>query len=111
MDYGRLSEIQQEQQQKQPIATIVIIMSNSSINHFHLTLPSNASMDIYLNNTTAQYVTKLPRLIELDGGDWNVSLKDISTPILFDNVPSNTYNFKLIGFREHALDMSLPGKM
>ena len=64
-------------------------MSNSSsINHFHLMLPSNSSMDIYPNNTTAQYATKLPRRIELDGGNWSVSLKDISTPTLFDNIQS-----------------------
>ena len=88
--------------------------SSSSKNHFHMTLPCNASMDIYPNNTTAQYSTKLPRPIELDDGDWNVSLKDISTPILFDNVPPNTCNFKLIGLNnstQRELDMSLPGKM
>ena len=57
------------------------------------------------------YVTKLPRRIELDAGDWSVSLKDISTPTLFDNVQSNTCKFKLIGFRQLPLNMSLPGKM
>jgi len=42
--------------------------SNSVGNRqFHLTLPSNASMDIYPNKTAAQYVTKLPKRIELDG--------------------------------------------
>jgi len=34
---------------------------------FHLTLPSNASMDCYPNNTAAQYSTKLPRNINLEG--------------------------------------------
>ena len=63
------------------------------------------------SNTTAQYATKLPRRIELDGGNWSVSLKDISTPTLFNNVQSNTCKFKLIGFRQLPLNMSLPGKM
>jgi len=62
----------------------------SSSNHFHLTLPSNASMDIYPNNTIAQYVTKLPRRIELNG-DWSVSLKEISTPLAFCNIRANYY--------------------
>ena len=40
-----------------------------------------------------------------------MSLKDISTPILFDNVvPPDTCKFKLIG-RKCVLDMLLPGKM
>jgi len=51
-------------------------------------------MDIYPNNTTAQYVTKLPRSIELSG-DWSVSLKEISTPLAFDNIVSDYYKFTL----------------
>ena len=60
---------------------------------FHLTLPSNASMDIFPDNTAAQYVTKLPRRMELDDGEWNVCLREISTPLAFVNVPAGTCSF------------------
>jgi len=81
--------------------------SNSSSNHFHLMLPSNASMDIYANNTTAQYVTKLPRCIELNG-DWSISLKEISTPLAFDNVVANYYKFTLkANEMEEAVEKSM----
>jgi len=44
--------------------------------HFSITLPSNASMSLYLNNTAAQHTIKLLRPITLDGGDWEVALTD-----------------------------------
>ena len=44
--------------------------------HFYLTLPSNASMKIYPNNTVAKYITKLASNIELDG-EWEVALTEI----------------------------------
>jgi len=56
---------------------------------FHLTLPSNSSMNYYLNNTVAQFVTKLPQAIELNG-DWKVALTEISFPIRLPNVLPNT---------------------
>jgi len=68
--------------------------SSSSSNHFHLTLPSNASMDIFPDNTAAQYVTKLPKRLELNG-DWTVSLKEISMPLTFINIESDVYKFQL----------------
>jgi len=49
-------------------------------------------MNIYPNNMTAQYVTKLPTRIELNG-DWSILLKEISTPLTFDNIPSDYYTF------------------
>jgi len=51
---------------------------------FHITLPSNSSMDSYPNNTVAQFTTKLPHVIALDD-DWEVGLMEIS-------VPSNVHN-------------------
>ena len=68
---------------------------SSSRNQFHLTLPSNASMDIFPDNTAAQYVTKLPKRMELDNGDWMVSLKEISMPLTFVNIQPDTYKFQL----------------
>jgi len=56
---------------------------------FHLTLPSNASMDCYPNNTAAQYTTKLPRNINLEG-DLEVALTEISVPVSMSNVLKDT---------------------
>ena len=47
--------------------------------HFYLTLPSNASMDIFPDNKTTEYHVSLPQNIELDV-DWEVGLYSISYP-------------------------------
>jgi hypothetical protein len=56
------------------------------MSHFHLTLPSNASMKYYPGNTVAKYTTKLSNRIELDG-DWEVGLAEII-------YPNSWYNMK-----------------
>ena len=47
--------------------------------HFYLTLPSNASTDIFPNNKTTSYRTKLPETIDLEG-EWEVSVYSIIYP-------------------------------
>jgi len=54
------------------------------MSHFYLTLPSNASMKIYPDNTVAKYTTKLPTSIELDG-EWEVAM----TEIMYNNKWAN----------------------
>ena len=82
-------------------------MSNTS-SHFHLTLPSNSSMNIYLNNMTYQYVTTLPICIELDG-DWSVLLKEIATPISLVNAKANTRTFQILNKEKgRVVNRSLP---
>ena len=44
--------------------------------HFYLTLPSNASLDVFPDNKTTEYRVKLPQPIELDG-NWEVGLYSI----------------------------------
>ena len=65
--------------------------------HFYLTLPSNASMKIYPDNTVAKYTTQLPNNKELDG-DWEVALTEIQYPHKFYNVKGEWFrifnNFK-----------------
>jgi len=61
-------------------------------------------MDIYPDNMAAQFVNKLPKRVELDG-DWSVSLKDISTPLAFNNIA-----FELKSETQH-LKLSLHGSM
>ena len=51
-------------------------------------------MNIYPNNTIAQYVTKLPKHIELTG-EWRVSLKEISIPMTLVNIGPNTYTVQI----------------
>jgi len=62
---------------------------------FYLTLPSNSSMQLYPNNTATQYTIKLPRPINLHGGDWEVALTELSVPSIFDNVVSGMCYIKL----------------
>jgi len=64
---------------------------------FYITLPSNASMSLYPNNTAAQHTIKLPRPITLDGGDWEVALTELSVPAIFDNVIGESCYISLIG--------------
>jgi len=87
-------------------------MSDNGSNHFHLTLPSNSSMDIFPNNTTAQYVTKLLKHIELNG-DWRVSLKEISIPRTLVNIGRGTHSMKIKNIETGRVVnlISLPGNM
>jgi len=63
---------------------------------FYITLPSNASISLYPNNTAAQHTIKLPRPISLDVGDWEVALTELSVPI-FDSVIGESCFISLIG--------------
>jgi len=47
-------------------------------------------MDYYPSNTVAQFTTKLPQVIELDG-DWEVALTEISVPSPLPNVLRDTH--------------------
>ena len=47
--------------------------------HFYLTLPSNASLDVFPDNKTGSYHVKLPQPIDLNG-NWEVGLYSISYP-------------------------------
>jgi len=60
-----------------------------SLRRFHLTLPSNSSMDCYPSNPAAQFTTKLPHPLSLEG-DWEVALTEISVPDMFHNVKKDS---------------------
>ena len=53
---------------------------------FYMTLPSNASMDVFPNNLVTHYFTKLPHPIDLEG-QWEVGLVSMS-------YPHNHYNIR-----------------
>jgi hypothetical protein len=56
--------------------------------HFHVTLPSNASLSTFPNNRTTSYRVKLPHAIELNG-NWEVGLYSITYPHTWYNIPKN----------------------
>jgi hypothetical protein len=66
------------------------------MSRFYLTLPSNASMEVYPNNTAAQFQTKLSSKMELEG-EWEAGLVEISCPNEFFNVDKNQCSFVLCG--------------
>jgi len=55
------------------------------MSRFHLTLPSNSSMDYHPENTVARFTTKLSNTIDLEG-EWEVGLSEISVPSHVHNV-------------------------
>jgi hypothetical protein len=63
---------------------------------FIINLVSNASMDVYKNNTLSSFTTRLPgNGINLpskpDGGHWEVALSDINFPSKFYNIIDGDY--------------------
>ena len=52
---------------------------------FYLTLPSNASLDVYPNNTLSDYTTRLFNPIQLTG-NWEVGLSEIQYPHCYFNI-------------------------
>ena len=52
---------------------------------FYVTLPSNSSMQYFLDNKTSNFVTKLSRTLQLDG-EWEVVLAEIVYPHTWYNI-------------------------
>ena len=58
---------------------------------FYIVLLSNSSMRYYPDNTTTNFVTKLPQHVNLPG-NWAVALVDIHFPLNFQNVSKAAEN-------------------
>lgn len=59
---------------------------------FYVTLPSDASMNYFENNKVSSYITRLPKTIDLQNGEWEVGLCEINYPHTWFNVNgSNNY--------------------
>ena len=56
--------------------------------HFYVTLPSNASLDVFPDNKTGSYHVKLPQTIDLHG-DWKVGLYSISYSNTWYTLPNH----------------------
>jgi hypothetical protein len=72
-------------------------------NHFHLTLPSNSSLDSYPQNTVARFTVKLPETIQLDG-DFEFGLAEIIYPHSWYNLNNLTRQY-WIGVKSEGRDI------
>ena len=52
---------------------------------FYVTLPSNSSVQYFPDDKTYNFLTKLPRTLQLDG-EWEVSLAEIDYPHTWYNI-------------------------
>jgi hypothetical protein len=81
--------------------------------NFYITLPSNASMHIYPENTLAQYVTHLPNRIELGYDRWEVALTEIMYTNRFCSVINSKEDWFMLSGNEAYGNfkdkISLPG--
>ena len=84
-------------------------MSPEQADEFYITLPSNASTDIF-ENTTASYTTKLSNPIHLTG-DWVVGLSSVTIPWSFYNIAQEErIHFQIGGKRKIKNEIKiLPG--
>ncbi len=71
---------------------------------FYMTLPSNSSMMYYPDNTLANYVTKLPQVIELSG-EWEVGLAEIQFSKNWFNVHESDRRMSLGVLEDNVLTM------
>ena len=62
------------------------------MDQFYIRLPSNSSMNVYPENRTSSYVTKLSNEIHLTGR-WEIGLKEIQYPLSWFNIEEWVGNF------------------
>ena len=65
-----------------------------SENEFFIVLPSNASLDLYPDNTTGCYMTHLQKEVKLFG-KWSVGLAEIFVPHTISHLKEKDTHFKL----------------
>lgn len=63
-------------------------------NQFYLTLPSDASLDVYPNNTVANFTTKLANTVVLDG-QYEVGLSEIIFPTDYYNIDNRQKLYRM----------------
>ena len=64
----------------------------SSSTQFYVTLPSNASLSLYPNNTLSSYTTRLVDQINLMG-NWEVAITEIHYPFSWYNITDDNNSF------------------
>lgn len=77
-----------------------------TISDFYITLPSDASMEIFPDNTQSSFRTKLSAPLVLSSDDWEVGLTEIFIPKTWYNVDThnNAYSVTLDVEERVALD-------
>ena len=70
-------------------------VQKSNMTHFHVTLPSNNSLDTHPNNTTSRFTVKLPDQIELNG-DYEVGLAELLYPHTWFNFYNSDGHFHIL---------------
>ena len=60
--------------------------------NFYLTLPSHSSLQEFPQNANNNFKVRLPKLIQLTGGDWKVALAGMSVPDPKNALPTWLYN-------------------
>lgn len=77
-----------------------------TISDFYITLPSDASMEIFPDNTQSSFRTKLSAPLVLSSDDWEVGLTEIFIPKTWYNIDThnNTYSVTLDVEERVALD-------
>ena len=73
-------------------------------NEFYVTLPSNASLDVYPNNTLTKYTVRLPRTLYMKEG-YEVALAEIMYPVLWLTLKrSIDYTIKVLNVKEETVE-------
>ena len=67
---------------------------SASQDQFYITCPSNDSMDVYPNNTVAEFTVKLDTPLELSG-DYEVGMCEIQYPKSWNNVRAGANGFTM----------------
>ena len=70
-------------------------------------LVSNASMNVYPNNTIASFTNFLPEQIYLDG-EWEVALLEVAYPNLYHNISDGRFRYKEDEHDENLEIMEIP---
>jgi hypothetical protein len=62
---------------------------------FYVTLPSTASMGVFPDNTSSNWITLMTPPIELDNTPWEVSLAEIHMPNKWENITEDNNSFDI----------------
>ena len=54
--------------------------------NFYATFPSNASIDVFPDNTTSHYTTRLRDLLDLRWDQWEVAVVETTVPTLWQSI-------------------------
>ena len=64
-------------------------------NNFYMTLPSNASMDLYPSNKLSEYKVQLPRALQLNH-NYETALVEMTYPVTYDILSNTPYDIAML---------------